>query len=577
MHPQAAPGLRAVRLQSVTRRQRVELIAVAALITIFASCLGVGAARTGITVDEPGHLVSAFLYWEGRDRLRPRDMPPLIRIVGGWPLQFMNLEVPPDRGQPGELRFEWDEGMRLVGSVPAQRVGAVFFWPRLLLVVFPVLTAGLLWWWSRERFGPAVALCVLTLWITSPTVVGHGSLFKNDHAATCAYLVFWYCGWRLWRRPRLLTAAAFACATAVVLLSKMSMLFLVAVAPVVVLVSFLKQGARSRAAAACVLHAAICYGLLLAAYQFETIRVGSAELEILAEDPAIPRVLLTAMRPLGWLWIPTGMWTGVLNLFRYNETSVAYFLGQVQPIGHPMYFVVALGLKTPLAALALILVGFACAIKYVVARRVSVADLFWIAPGAIYIALASTSALQLGVRLVLPALPFLCLLAGLTFRLLLRTRLGMWSAGALLCVLALECAAWYPNGIAYYNPIAGGARGSLRFLSDSNIDWGHGLPELAKWVEANDIPLIHLSYFGYDRPERYLESSRFDLSMPPWNDTDTKGRTSLTPERGRYYAISASLLPGNLFRPEYRDWYREFWNLEPIATPGGSIFVYRIE
>ena len=50
------------------------------LLAALAAGLVVRAWRLGITVDEPSHLLSANLYWQGEDRLKPRDMPPLKRV-----------------------------------------------------------------------------------------------------------------------------------------------------------------------------------------------------------------------------------------------------------------------------------------------------------------------------------------------------------------------------------------------------------------------------------------------------------------------------------------------------------------
>jgi hypothetical protein len=566
------------RAPSAKPARQLELALVATLLFAFAAALGYGAWRTGLTVDEPSHLISAYLYWHGRDRLPPSDMPPLIRMVGGWPLRSMDLPVPPDLGQPGDTRHEWNEGAGLIERLPPERIGRVVFWPRVLLIVFPVLSALVLWKWARDLFGAGAALCALVLWVCSPTVLGHGGLFKNDHASACTYLLFWYCAWCLWRRPSPRLVLVFAGATAAVVLSKMSMLFLLGVAPALLALRFLGRRKWLHGAAALLVHAILCYVLILAAYQFETIRVTSNDLNALSADRAIPSIVLSFMRPFEWLSIPGAMWKGVLNLFRSNDASAAYFMGYLCPGGDPLYFLVALGLKTPLLALAAVLAGIGYVIGRGLGRHWCGTDLFWIVPGALYLVLASSAALQLGVRLVLPAWPFLILFASSALGFLLRRqRNGVWIVMALLAAVAVESAIWYPNGIAYYNQIAGGPRGSLRYLADSNIDWGQGLPELARWLKSNNVPSVRLAHFGFDKPERYLRPEQVKRLIPPWNAAAARGRTQIIPERGHYYAISAALLPGYFFQPPYRNWYARFWNMKPVAAPGGCILVYKLD
>ncbi|MEK7404161.1 MAG: hypothetical protein AAB225_03555 [Acidobacteriota bacterium] len=53
--------------------------------------LVVQARRVGITVDEPNHLLSSYLYRRGAEPLKPSDMPPLVKIVGGWVPRLLGL------------------------------------------------------------------------------------------------------------------------------------------------------------------------------------------------------------------------------------------------------------------------------------------------------------------------------------------------------------------------------------------------------------------------------------------------------------------------------------------------------
>ena len=125
-----------------------EKVLAASILAVLAAALAHEAWRTGVTVDEPAHLVSSYLYWGGADNLQPGDMPPLIKIAGGWVPRLMGMPLPRDLGAPGETRHEWVVAQRMMERLEgAQRV---FFWSRLPLLVFPLATALLLWWWGRQ-------------------------------------------------------------------------------------------------------------------------------------------------------------------------------------------------------------------------------------------------------------------------------------------------------------------------------------------------------------------------------------------------------------------------------------------
>ncbi|MDP2996932.1 MAG: hypothetical protein Q8N47_05545, partial [Bryobacterales bacterium] len=63
---------------------RWEVLVLACILTAHLAALVYLAWHTGVTVDEPSHQESSYFYWHGKDELKPRDMPPLIKIVGGW-------------------------------------------------------------------------------------------------------------------------------------------------------------------------------------------------------------------------------------------------------------------------------------------------------------------------------------------------------------------------------------------------------------------------------------------------------------------------------------------------------------
>lgn len=535
--------------------------------------------RTGVTIDEPGHVVGARLYWEGADRLPPGDMPPLIKIVGGWVPWTMTLPLPADLGEPGDKRREWDVALVMMEHLPITRIREIFFYNRLPMIVFPLMTTCLVWWWARRLFSPLAAILAASLFALEPNALAHGPIFKNDHAATFAYLLFWCAIWRYWRVASYWTAALVAVATALCMLAKLSLLFVFGVAPVLIVLSGFRvrrwRGWRTIAIAGGV--CTLAYLLVLAAAQFDVESLTTGDLRKLDASATMPRWFALASRAFTVIPVPAQMWAGTLSLMAgLGYEMPVYFLGRIWPHGNPWYFPVALLVKAPVSLIALALAAPIFLLRAAVRRQLDWTDLFWILPGPVYVFLASRVPLQLGIRLILPALPFAVLMCAYAIERLRSQRPGRVLIASALAVFAFESVRIYPNGIAFFNLAAGGPSAGFRYLADSNLDWGQGLGELERWMRANRAAPIRLSYFGADMMYRYFKDYEVRPIAPPWTDALAKG-PKLIPEPGQFYAISPTLLPGQFFAPKYRDYYSAFRAMTPLARPGYSMFVYKVD
>lgn len=554
---------------------RLEILAIVLLAVALAAALVYQAWHVGVTVDEPSHLVSSYLYWRGADILPPRDMPPMIKIAGGAVPNLFGLPLKPTVGTPAETRNEWEVAAALMERLRGPEIHRIFFWSRLPMIVFPLLTMVLLWRWARQLFRPWTAVALAAAFAAEPTALAHGALFKNDLAATMGYLLFWYCAWRYWREPGTGRAAILGAATLAAAISKLSMIFLFGAAPLVVLLrAFAPPRPKRRAvAAALALAVLIPYLGTLTVYQFDTRRIPAPELAAHAKNPNLPAWFIAGAHIFHVVPVAVPMWDGVTSLFNNHGSRVpVYMLGKVYPHGTPLYFLVALAVKVPLPLQVLLCAGLVLALAGLWTRRLKGADLFWIVPGILYVGLASLSSLQLGVRLVLPALPFGLLLCGVAIE-----RFRGWRRvfpAALVVWVIVRSAAVYPNGIAYMNLWAGGPENALHYLADSNVDWGQSLADLARWKRAHGIKKLRLSYFGNDNPFRYFREEEVELVAPPWSEA-LAPQPTLVPQPG-WYAISATLLPGQFFEPRFQNYYRVFRRTRPVALAGNSIYIYKV-
>ncbi|MCC6367958.1 MAG: hypothetical protein IT165_30915 [Bryobacterales bacterium] len=514
--------------------------ALSLLLAVHAAVLFHLARRTGVTIDEPSHIVSSILYWEGNDRLLPRDMPPLLKIAGGWAAASAGFRIVEESHPVWKTNHEWNIGLDMIRRMSERGIRTAMFRARLPLLLFPLATLVLLWWWGRQIHSPLAGLAIAFLFFAEPTALGHGALFKNDHAATFTYLLFWLTAWRFWKTPTPSTAAAMACGAALAILSKLSMLIVLPLAVLIVLL-------RSRKSLYLAFAVLIPYTAAIAACQFQTRLWG------------------------GFLPLPALMWDGVQSLlFNSRAENAVYLLGRHYPSGNPFYFAIAAAVKSPEPILLLLIAG-ACILAIRLKRRLLRAeDLFWILPGFLYFVLASLSPLQLGFRLVLPALPFALLICGAALQ---RLSSHKWTLAALLPALAVPLAAYYPNYLSYFNLASGGPAGGLRYLSDSNVDWGQDLRQLRTCLYRLGDPHPFVSYMGADNLLAYFLEDEIRWIEPPFSQTGKRTRI-FQPSPG-IYAISANLISGQFFEMPYRDFYRVFREAKPIAYAGYSIYIYR--
>ena len=135
--------------------------------------------------------------------------------------------------------------------------------------------------------------------------------------------------------------------------------------------------------------------------------------------------------------------------------------------------------------------------------------------------------------------------------------------------LALESTLAHPNYIAFFNAASGGARGGLRLLGDSNLDWGQDLLALSRWQAEHPHVRLYLCYFGSVDPAVY--GIRY-INLP--GGTYLNNETHEPDQRG-VIAISAYKLQGMGLTDEQRQFYRTLLDgQQPIEIVGSSIYLF---
>ena len=202
----------------------------------------------------------------------------------------------------------------------------------------------------------------------------------------------------------------------------------------------------------------------------------------------------------------------------------------------------------------------------------------------IYWTISIKSNLNIGIRHLMPAYPFMIILISGQASLILE-KLKQRSRKSHMCftVLVVALVGWYvtenirvfPSYLAYFNQIAGGSDNGYRYVADSNLDWGQDLERLSTWVKENNIPKIEVDYFGWADPVYYLRDRYIGLSNTKYlsrEDFLSRNQTD------GWIAVSATFLQqaeGPTDKPNLINysWIRSY---TPITTIGYSIFIYRI-
>jgi hypothetical protein len=127
--------------------------------------------------------------------------------------------------------------------------------------------------------------------------------------------------------------------------------------------------------------------------------------------------------------------------------------------------------------------------------------------------------LQIGMRLAFPAVAvgYVALAVALARG---YPRCAPWFGLPAVLAVALTSAWVWPYGLVYLNQPSGGLEAAPRRVSDSNVDWGQGLPELREWHEANGRPLINVWYFGSDLSILEPPIQRFPVEEMPITNED---------------------------------------------------------
>jgi hypothetical protein len=595
-------------------------IAVCIALVILHYFLSVSAVLTKSAAgDEPYHFAAAYthVFWHDY-RIDPED-PPLWSWLAMLPISRDALQTAPLESQWQDVIRDpnaapgWVEDVmyHVPGNEPAELINRSRFSMATLGAAIVALACVIGWWLA----GPIAAIGAGTLLALDPLLLGHGPLVKNDVAITLvmllltAGLIATMSRATTWR----LLAVAICCGVAMATKFSGAMFFPLAIVALALRAisnrpwKFLSRELLTRRAkllavsvfaiAALPIIAAIIwasYGfrysptpqrdvVLDESYFVNQVRMRSLFGD-LNRDPTPAEIAQwkpnRSTRAVLWLnqrhVLPNAFCMGFVYTYASAQSRSAFLLGEIRNTGWWYYFPLAMLFKTPTASIVTFVGAMSIALITFARRRVALPDrvrdfaICLLVLGGGYLAIAMSSRLNLGVRHVLPIYPLLYIGAAIVIALLYEHRRRATKILAIILAIGLmiETISAWPDFIAFFNAPSGGARGGLRLLSDSNLDWGQDLPLLVDWQRRHPGVTIYLTYFGPADPDSYgLDFVNVGGAGATRRPIGALGGPGV-------FAVSASRLQGIYLPPQLREKYAALRQLRPREVLGGTIYLY---
>ena len=465
-----------------------------------------------LTFDEGDHIFAGYMMWHSGDYGLNPEHPPLVKLVATLPLLHEKLWVPPlqHRMFKGEAYRDGRDFMER-NDGPSHRL---LFRMRLAAGVFAVGLSVMVFLLGSRLFGEPAGLLALLLVVFEPNVLANSDLVTTDVGVACFFLATIYCFYRYARQPSVIRLLLTGLAAGLALSAKHSGILLAPMLLGLMLVEIAcaERGERKRMAGTLLggfaAVAVLAVGVLWAFYGFRyAARPAGLVMNPTLSEYAAP---LTGMNSwvIGhlahWRLLPESYLMGMTDIHYAALQYPIFLLGHDYPHGVWWYFPVALSIKTSLGLIGLlVLAGFAVISGQLRQRRELA---YLVVPGAIYLAVAILSGMNIGTRHVLFLYPLAALLgaAGLT-ALARHNRRWMWIGGGLLACHVVSAMAVFPAEMAYANEAWGGAASTHKYLSDSSVDWAQQLPHVKQWVDAHPGEECWFAYSAYPdlRPQAY--------------------------------------------------------------------------
>ena len=553
------------------------------------------------TNDEPAHIAAGMEWLDTGSYLYEPQHPPLARVatalgpfVAGIRLSDEQVQILQKMKQEIDLRkirtgwYDWHpiyKNMWKAGFQILDTDGAYFrnlSLARMGILPFFILSVIIVWLWGLELFGRYPALISAFLLSMLPPVLGHSGLATTDAALMSMYILGMFTFVRWLKVPSLWRSGFMGITWTFAALSKFSALIFL---PVSALTIFVWKAGIDRSDESLTLNLGqsnrryiLAKGLTIAGvialvtmwggYRFSLVPYSAATSQAFSSvDTAIDNIRLsdTACKISGIPIVPLSEFAiGLRQLKEHIKFGHAtYLLGKYSNHGWWYYFLVVLGIKTPLGLLFLGSFGFVL-LAYQAVRSIKWEMLVPCICATTILLVGMLSNINIGIRHILPIYPMLAMLAGYGAVCLWTSHkfqiISRFIVGLLMGWIVVSSVMAHPDYLPYFNEIASPT--PERFVVGSDLDWGQDLHRLGAELRNRRVQKVSLECFG----NAIQLGKHFGLPL-------IRPLRRYEPTTG-WIAISLRKLKD--VRNPPHDGYKWLEVYEPVATVGKSIKLYYV-
>jgi len=514
------------------------------------------------------------------------EHPPLVKMMAALPILNMPLRVP--ELQNREFKHEaFLGGKEFLFKNDAD---TMLFRARMAAATLTLLLALLVFLAGQEMFGTTAGFVALVMLVFDPNQLAHGAFVTTDTGLTCFLFATVYALYRYVKQPSIWRLLLVGLAAGLALSTKHTGILVFPILLVLAICEYLLsrksevRGTEDKRLG--VLQyigalAAITVISLVVLWAFYGFRYAArpAGLEL---NPTSAQYISQLSRPreakllaavARFHLLPESYIYGLADVRMMDDFYSSFLLGKTYPHGVWFYFPFAILIKSTLA----FLIALGIAIWAIATRRMSRwrETLFLTAPPVLYLAVAMSSHMNIGVRHVLPIYAFLgVLIGGIAVTLAASQRRWSFVFAVLILFQMITSLRAFPDYIPYVNEAWGGEKNAWWLLSDSNADWAQQLKATKKYLNSRGVTDCWFVYFG----EGVIDTSYYGIpckALPTPDAMWVNEKFYDTPEAiDGMVLISAGNLSGFEFGPGELNPYEQFKTIQPTATIQNGIFVF---
>jgi len=526
------------------------------------------------------------MSWKTGDFGLNPEHPPMVKMLAALPILGMPLQVPALENR--EFKHEAFLGGK--DFLFKNDTDKMLFRARMAAASLTLLLGLLVFLAGQEMFGTASGFVALVLLVFDPNQLAHGAFVTTDPGLACFLFAAVYAFYRFGKQPTFWRLLVTGLAAGLALSAKHTGVLIFPTLLVLAACEWLlgrkvdpSEAAPGRLSVgqyvgALAVITAVSLTVLWGFYGFRyAARPAGLQLNPTAAEyigqmsrPREAKLLASVAR---FHLLPESYIYGLADVRLMDDFYSSFLLVKTYPHGVWFYFPVAIIIKSTLAFLVL----FGIAIWAIATRKLARwrEILFLTVPPALYLAVAMSSHMNIGVRHVLPIYAFLgVLIGGVAVALVNRQRRWMYVIGVLILFQMVTSLRAFPTYIPYVNEAWGGPKNAWWLLSDSNSDWAQQLKATKQYLDARGVKDCWFVYFGagvidtdyYGVPCKLLPTPDAQWIGEKFYDTPAVIDGMVL--------ISAANLSGFEFGPGELNPYEQFKTIKPTAVIQNGIYVF---